>query len=74
VGVKKSHPALIHRVEVPQLQQIGPQAVDTVIARQYAADVAWLAAGARCSLPSDEKQTKGVSTEALNALLAQYGV
>jgi len=61
-------------VEVPQLQPIGPQAVDTVIARQYAADVAWLAAGASCSLPSDQNQTKGVSTEALDALLAQYGV
>jgi len=61
-------------VEVPQLQPIGPQAVDTVIAQRYAADVAWLAAGASSSWPADQSQKKDVSVEALDAVLAQYGV
>jgi len=56
------------------LQPLGRQDVDVVIARQYARDLAWLAAGASSSRSGEQGQTKDHAIQALDALLAQYGV
>jgi len=56
------------------LQPLGRQAVDAVIARQYAGDLAWLAAGASSSQSRDQNQKKDFSIRALDALLAEWDV
>jgi len=56
------------------LQPLGRQAVDAVIARQYAGDLPWLAAGASSLWSGNQAQKKDVSIQALDALLAEWDV
>jgi len=55
------------------LQPVDRQAVDAVIARQYAGDLAWLAAGVSSPWSGNQSQKKDPSLQALDALLAEYG-
>ena len=56
------------------LQQVGQQAVDAIIAQQYVGDLAWRAVVASSSWSGNQGQKKDLALQALDLVLARFGV
>jgi len=60
--------------DISLLQLASRQAVDAIIAQRYAGGLAWFAANASSTWWGNSNQKKGLSIQALDAVLAQDGV
>jgi autotransporter-associated beta strand protein len=71
-GAKQSRGAA--RASAALIRQVGSPLVDPILAERFAAQTASLAASPNPSWPAYQGQDSKVSVEALDAVLAQYGV
>ncbi len=64
----------LRKQSLPCHGRLGQKAIDTVVVQQFAGDQAWRAAGAISWWSANQEQKKDLAVQALDLVLARYGV